>query len=603
MTKGSLYRKLFAYFFIVITFSLITVGIFTYSTSSKELDVLVEKQMRQIVDNSVHHTDLYLKSYERSIVSLLTNRSVKRFLDLPTERNEYEYYKSRRDIFDIAVNPVFIRNPEITSIYILSFNENGVYYYNDVAGFSYDRTEIREQLNFFKANTSESGSLKIMNYSALSGQKDDMLTLVRQVRGLSSPRTQGILAIEFYSSDLSALWQGVELGENGYFFIVDAEGNIIYHPHDEQLDSHIPEALKQKIVHSEGKIFSHDDGQTNRMYMSRSSGYSGWHLVASMPVDELMKPIANIRFTLIAVGLITLVIALAIAYRFGKSITNPIRVLISGMRETEKGNWQMIPLPDRRDEIVELMMRYNLMVNRLSDLVDKVYQAELNNQVIQLERQKAEFQSLQLQINPHFLYNTLETIVCYAVVRDSEEISEIVRSLAYMLRYSAQTNIEEITVANELKHVMHFMIILRHRIGVDFELDVEIQPKYLLHKMVRLTLQPLVENIFQHAFPEGLEDYHYIKLNAGEQDGYFWLSVEDNGIGMKAEKLEELRSKLKTNRLAEGVDGHDGKRESIGILNVHRRIQMVFGEECGLRIESEYEKGTTITMIMLSQST
>lgn len=234
-----------------------------------------------------------------------------------------------------------------------------------------------------------------------------------------------------------------------------------------------------------------------------------------MPLHELRKPLSNIRSTTLVVGLFTLILALLLAYRFGKSIAKPIQVLKSGMRETEKGNWATIPLPPHRDEIVELMVRYNLMVKRLSDAVDRVVQVELSNSEIRMERQKAEFQSLQLQINPHFMYNTLETIVCYATIQDSEEISEIVKALAYMLRYSVKTNLEEITVANELKHVLYYLVVLKHRIGREFEIDVAIKPEYLLNVMVRLTLQPLIENVFQHSFPDGWKIFTLSGSTAG----------------------------------------------------------------------------------------
>jgi len=257
-----------------------------------------------------------------------------------------------------------------------------------------------------------------------------------------------------------------------------------------------------------------------------------------------------------------------------------------------------IPLPRHRDEIVELTQRYNTMVKRLSDMVDHVVQVELNNQEIRMERQKAEYQSLQLQINPHFMYNTLETIVCYAAVQDSDEITEIVKALAYMLRYSVQTNVEEITVVSELKHVMHYMIVMRHRIGREFELDVAVKPEYLLHAMVRLSLQPLVENAFQHAFPDGVEDYHFIRIDCGEADGRFWITVEDNGCGISERRLQELREKLNANRLADGGQDGDGNKSGIGIMNVHRRIQMVFGDEYGLRIESDEQRGTKMTLVM-----
>ncbi|MEK3725348.1 cache domain-containing sensor histidine kinase [Paenibacillus sp. FSL H8-0034] len=597
MKNLNLYQKLFLSYLIVILISLTSVGVFTYRTSSNELDQLVENQLSQVVGNAVHHTDLYIRTYERSMVSLLNSNDVKRFIDLPTGEKGFPYYEIRKLIKELLIEPVFIRNPEIANIFMISFHDNAMYFYNDSSGESFDNEQVKQQLEFFKQNTEE-GSLSVLNHSILSDQKNMMLTLVRRIRGLTATEPKGILAIELRAAELSELWKGIDLGSHGYFFIADDKGQYVYHPDKNRIGTELPVEIRDEVFHAGDKAFTAVIDNQAQMFMSRRSNYGNWRLVVSMSVEELRKPTDTIRTTTIVVGCFTLGIALWLAFRFGKSITGPIHTLKAAMRQTEKGNWVTIPLPEHRDEIVELMSRYNLMVNRLSELVDKVYQAELSDRESRMERQKAELQSLQLQINPHFLYNTLETIVCYAVIRDSKEISEIVKALAYMLRYSVQTNLEEITVANELKHVLYFLMVLRHRIGREFEVDVAIHPDYLLRSMVRLTLQPLVENAFQHAFPDGVEDYHYIRIDAGEDEDIFWLSVEDNGAGIKEERLAEVREKLGANRLADNEEGSSQGIGGIGIVNVHRRIQMVFGEQYGLKIESEVDQGTKLLMIM-----
>ncbi|WP_235960164.1 cache domain-containing sensor histidine kinase [Paenibacillus silvestris] len=559
---------------------------------------MVENQMNQIAGNAVHHTDLYLQDYERSIVSLLTNRQIMEFIDLPTTREEYDYYLYRKTIREFSVDPLFIRNPKLASVYLISDKKNAVYYYNSVNEQSFNAEDIQRQRDYFLANTTPDGQLSILNHTIIEGQENQMLTIVRRIRGYTSPELSGLLAIEMRSADLSALWKGIDLGKYGYLFIIDDKGRYIYHPDRLKVGTTVPKAFSEKLNQAGSHSFTDAYEGDERMYVSRKSESSDWQLVVSMPVRELRKPLSNIRSTTLVVGLFTLILAMLLAYRFGKSIAKPVQTLKSGMRETEKGNWATIPLPPHRDEIVELMVRYNLMVKRLSEAVDRVVQVELSNSEIRMERQKAEFQSLQLQINPHFMYNTLETIVCYATIQDSEEISEIVKALAYMLRYSVQTNLEEITVANELKHVMYYLVVLRHRIGREFEIDVAIKPEYLLHVMVRLTLQPLVENVFQHAFPDGLEDYHVVRIDGGVSDGIFWISVEDNGSGMSEAKLGQLQEKLNTNRLADGEVDEAGKKGGIGVLNVHRRIQMVYGEQYGLRIESKLEQGTKMIMVM-----
>ncbi|GIP36181.1 sensor histidine kinase [Paenibacillus sp. J2TS4] len=598
MIKGSLYRKLLFYFLIVIVVTLASVGISTYSKSSKELDTQIRRHMSQIINNAINHTDLYLKSYERSIIALLTNRDVKKFVDLPSRPESYDYYNYRKLIKEVGLQPILIRYPEILSIYIISFEGNAVYDYNGIPDETFTSAEIEEHLNQLLEYTKPDGSLSIMNSSIFPAYDRQVVRLARQIKGYSSPEYKGILAIEIKSVELSTLWNGVDLGEDGYFFIVDKKGRIVYHPDSERILTEVTGPLKDNIFSSDEKMFTAEEDGRERMFMSRKSDYSGWNLVVSMPLDEIKKPVSSIRMTTIVVGLFTLGFASLLAYRFGLSITRPIQVLKRGMRQTEKGNWAMIPLPEQKDEITELMVRYNLMVNRLSELVEQVYEAELTNQETQMERQKAEFQSLQLQINPHFLYNTLETIVCYAAVQESEEISDIVKAMAYMLRYSIQTNLEEITVANELNHVLNYMIILRHRIEREFEIDVPVPPRLLLKKMVRLTLQPLVENVFQHAFPDGVEEYHWIRIDAEETEDHFRVIVEDNGAGIASEDLLELQRRLRTNRLADDEDDPRKVKGGIGVLNVHRRIQMVFGEQYGLHIESEEGRGTKMIMIM-----
>ncbi|MDR6880919.1 two-component system sensor histidine kinase YesM [Bacillus sp. 3255] len=591
-------KKIFVYFLIVIIVSLSCVGFFSYIITSGELEDMVENQMNQIVGNAVHHTDLYLNDYERSIVSLLTNRQIMEFIDLPATREEYDYYTYRKTIREFSVDPLFIRNPKLAAVYLISDKKNAVYYYNNVTEMSFGAEDVQRQREYFLANTTADGKLSILNHTIIEGQDNQMLTLVRRIRGYTSPELSGLLAIEMRSADLSALWKGIDLGKYGYLFIIDDKGRFIYHPDGRKVGSDVPQAFFQKLNQAGSSSFTDNSEGDERRYVARQSDYSDWQLVVSMPVRELRKPLSNIRSTTLVVGLFTLVLAILLAYRFGKSIAKPIQTLKTGMRETEKGNWATIPLPPHRDEIVELMVRYNQMVKRLSDAVDRVVQVELSNTEIKMERQKAEFQSLQLQINPHFMYNTLETIVCYATIQDSEEISEIVKALAYMLRYSVQTNLEEITVANELKHVLYYLVVLKHRIGRDFEIDVAIRPEYLLHVMVRLTLQPLVENVFQHAFPDGLEDYHFVRIDGGVSEGIFWISVEDNGAGMSEVQLAQLQEKLNANRLADGEADEAGKKGGIGVLNVHRRIQMVYGEQYGLRIESKFERGTKMTMVM-----
>ncbi|MFD2612290.1 cache domain-containing sensor histidine kinase [Paenibacillus gansuensis] len=595
--KSSLARQIFIYFLIVIVISLASVSLFSYLQSSRALDRQMEKYIAQMINNASYQTDLYLETYKDVSNSILSNFDVKHFLDMaPDDSYAHFYYSSQ--IKSYVLEPVSIQYPQINRIYLIGNNGRAV-----MNGTPFDTSH---QLKWLWENTPETGEIAIFTEKMYPGQSN-VITLARRIRGYSSYEPSGVLAIELKVQELTRIWRYMDLGEEGYFFIMDAEGRFVYHPEEKRIGEIADESFRNHMDSGEGSFIHKAEGR-NRLYVTRASDESGWKLTLSMPVEELRAPIDTIRTTTIIVGLVTLAFALWLAYRFGESIVTPIRKLKEGMRETEKGNWRRIEGTERTDEIGGLMRSYNLMVTRLSQMIERVYEAELVNQKAalalqetELEKQKAEYQSLQLQINPHFLYNTLATVDGYAIVQKSVEISEIVEAMAFMLRYSLQTNLEEITIANELNHIRNYLMILKHRIGRDFEIDVAVAPDLLLEKCVRLTLQPLVENAFQHAFPDGIDENSVIRIDAKAEGGYFYLIVEDNGAGLTADQLHDLRQRLSQNRLAESSGDTLYHSGGIGLMNVNRRIQLVFGEQYGLLVDSEEGRGTRFTMKMPEQ--
>ncbi|TBL78245.1 sensor histidine kinase [Paenibacillus thalictri] len=605
MKARTLSGQIYVYFIIVIVLSLTSVGVVSYFQSSKALDVQVEKYMSQTINNALYQTDIYLQTYELVSNSIISSSDVRNFLEIDKD-DSYAYFDYSNQINRYVMPPLFTLYRQLNLVYLIGDQGRSIFYDNQNQR-ALDERAISERYKMLVEKTPDNGALTILNESVRPEDKNLVITMARKIRGAASYDYKGVLAIEFRVQELSNIWDGFDIGKDGYFFIVDENGRYVYHPDKNLLGTELAGELGKNVLTYDKGMFTEKAGGKERLYVSRESAYSKWHLVVSMPVDELRKPIATIRTTTLVVGFITLIVALWLAYRFGKSIVAPIRELKEGMRETEKGNWQYIGEFRRNDEIGGLIHSYNLMVTRLQEMIKKVYETELINQknelelqLIELERHKAEFQSLQLQINPHFMYNTLETINCYAIVKDSGEISEIVEALAFMLRYSVQTNLEEITVANELNHVRNYLNILKHRIGREFEVDVVIPPSLLLEKMVRLTLQPVVENIFQHAFFNGIEPHHYIRIDAKKENELFIVTVEDNGSGIPPEKLLKLQQQLSENKLADEPAQSGYRRGGIGMMNVHRRIQIVFGEKYGLSIQSELGSGTRVTLTMPS---
>ncbi|MNI16172.1 Sensor histidine kinase YehU [compost metagenome] len=601
--KKSVSKQLFFAFLVVIVLSLSSVGMFSYWQSAKALERQSEQNIAQIISSASYQTDLYLRTYERASDSILSNNMVKKFLDIDPN-DSYEYFHYTFEITKNVFRPTFILYPQINQMYVIGSSGKAIIDDN-LNQLSTNKFDSKRQYQYLLEHTPDNGSIAILQTNINGDTNSDTITMARRVRGVASYEPNGVLAIEFKAKDLSNIWEPLGVSKNGFFLILDEAGRYVYRPTDSQLAVSISNRLKNELQNDSNSYVIQKINEKSYFLVSRKSNYTGWSLVMGLPLDELREPAAQIRTMTLIMGFIFLLASLVLAMRFGKSITDPIRTLREAMRVTEKGNWMQLPPTKREDEIGGLMHSYNLMVTRLQEMIERVYEAELSSQKTaielhetQLERHRAEFQALQLQINPHFLYNTLETIKCYAVVEDSDEIAEMVEAMAFMMRYSIQTNLEEITIANELRHVLSFLTILKHRNQKEFEITVSIPPAYLLQKTVRLTLQPLVENAFQHAFPDGIEEHHRISIDAKLEKDRFLVIVEDNGQGITTERLETLRERLRENRLAESETDSIYHLGGIGLMNVHRRIQMVYGEAYGLTIESELGQGTRITMSM-----
>jgi len=584
----SLSRRLILYFTTVIVVTLSLVGMISYVAASKVLDEQQESRLRQIVGGTLHQSELYLQSYERASNVLLMNDSVKRFLDIE-ENDSYSYITYLDRIKRGAFATAFEHFPHLDSIYLLGEHGRYILENNYVAPY-YEIDQPRELYDSYMAIIGGDKRMRILNTALRPDSERRVITLVRPLRGYSSFDYNGVLAMEINVAELSTLWEKIDLGNGGYFFIVDSDNRYIFHPDNAEFGQPISARISDSLQGGADTFIVTDESGARHMFVWADSPYSRWKLVVSVPMEELRLPATVVRNVVMAVGVFALVLGLWMAYRFAQSINKPIQILKEGMRQTERGNWRMIQGLTRKDEIGSLTLSYNKMVKRLSEMIDKVYKSEL-------ERQRAEYQALQLQINPHFLYNTLETINCYAVIEDSREIREIVDAMAFMLRYALHTNLHEITIANELNHIRNYLIILNHRLEREFEIDVDIPPELLLEKMVRFTLQPLVENAFEHGFRKRIAEQHRIRIHAWTAEDDLLMTIEDNGAGISADRLAEIRSSLLSNRLS-GKMPQGRLGDSIGLLNVHRRIQMAFGEQYGLSIDGEPGKGTRVTIRM-----
>ncbi len=407
---------------------------------------------------------------------------------------------------------------------------------------------------------------------------DDVVSIVKAVVDPRSSTVRGVVLIDLRLRVMKAIFDDLTVGLGGFLFIEAPGGAIVYTPvnpivyrvRDEWLRN--PQAISVRRIRGE-----------DYQVVSQLSDYTQWKTVGVFPLNEIMRQVGTIRtYSLIIAG-ITVLVALVVALFFTGGIARPVIKLRSLMKEAEEGNLGVRFEGRQEDEIGFLGKSFNTMIEELQKLIDMVYHE-------QQSKREAELKILQEQIKPHFLYNTLDTIQWMAQEHGAKDIVQVVGALTSLFRIGLSRGKEMIRLGEELEHVRSYLIIQKARYEEKFDFTVHTQEGVLSCMVLKLTLQPLVENAIYHGVKER-RGHGAIGVEALLRDGMLVLRVTDNGVGMSPEKLAEVRALLSASRpRGEGPSGY-------GVHNVHERIQLSFGSRYGLRFESILDRGTTVEVL------
>jgi len=314
---------------------------------------------------------------------------------------------------------------------------------------------------------------------------------------------------------------------------------------------------------------------------------TGWKIVAYTALDELYRDAYTLRNKIVMLCVAVVIVLTVLTLFIAVDIVKPINELVNGMKKVQAGGSNVQLQVDREDELGFLHKAFNEMSGEIHHLVNWVYRE-------QLTRKEAELKALQSQINPHFLFNTLEAINWMAQLNNVPEISSTVSDLSDLMEASIGRDDRLITIEEEFTYADKYISLQKRRFGDKLELVKNIDPNVNSIKIPRLLIQPLIENAVYHGI-ERSRRKGVIALSAIKMEGYVSVTVTDNGAGMEPEELEELNA-----RLAMDNDTYfkniGERRRSVGIENVNRRIKLFYGETYGLRIESEVGAYTRVTV-------
>ncbi len=392
--------------------------------------------------------------------------------------------------------------------------------------------------------------------------------------------TQGVLLVDLGYSGLEHLFDGVTTGKDGYVYLISSNGEILYHPKMQLIDSgRLKESNLAAATYKDGNHREEFEGE-QRIITVKSIGYTGWKVVGVTPKNVVS--LNSIKTRLFIVFLITLILSvLAVINSYISSrITNPIKELEKSVGMLEEGNLDTPVLIGGSYEIQHLGNSIKNMAKQIRVLMDDIVSEHE-------AKRKQEFDALQSQINPHFLYNTLDIIVWMIENEQKNEAVKAVTALARFFRISLSKGKSIILVQDELEHVRNYLMIQHMRFKNKFSYEIHVEEKCMELTSLKLILQPLVENAIYHGM-EFMDGEGEIIINVYRLEDDLYFTVSDNGLGMTNEQVESLFT---------GQAGSTSKKGSgIGVKNVNERIKLYFGEAYGLTISSEPDEGTTITI-------
>ncbi|OCT10498.1 histidine kinase [Paenibacillus pectinilyticus] len=388
-----------------------------------------------------------------------------------------------------------------------------------------------------------------------------------------------VILVDINFKTLDDLFRTVSLGKKGYVYIIDdSAGSIVYHPQQQLIYIGLKyENVEQALKFSYGKYMDVSEGES-RLNVVRTVNNIGWKIIGVSYLDEVVTTRKEISTFMIWLLVIVLFFILLISSFMSARISQPIKRLKKSMEMVEKGHFDTYIHVRGADEVEQLSRRFNLMVSRVRELMD---QSLLEQEI----KRKNELEVLQSQINPHFLYNTLNSVVRMVGNGKKDEVVTTITSLSKFFRISLSKGKNIITIGEEIEHIRNYLIIQKMRYKDKFEYEIQVADDVLSYKTLKLILQPFVENALYHGI-EYMVDEGLIELSVTMDKGKILFQIRDNGVGMSEETLKSILSGQVKSEKGSGV----------GLRNVHERIQLYFGMDYGVHIDSELEEGTVVTI-------
>ncbi|MBP1963251.1 sensor histidine kinase [Paenibacillus aceris] len=578
----SLATKLLVYSALLVVVPMCVIGIISYQRAANVLERESRQFSWQIIEQVNTHVEYYVNDFEISILKILNSTNMNNYIKM---KSQEEIDQSHiRDIVEQELRNAAYSRSDISNITIVLDGIETI----DTIDNNFKHPENAVVNEYWYSTIPYTSEPKIFTRTLQWGdRKEQVISIARRLVSPMTLKPIGMIVMDVNFKRFQEIAEKVNIGHFGSLYIIDSEGHYVYHPDLFELGNSAHFEKLNDILNGENNSFVTSRGPKELLTYSHSS-FLGWTLVTSIPYSELIQGTEYIRRTIASIVMITLAIAYLLGFGFVGSIVRPVRRLYQYMRRVESGDFTGHIVVESKDEIGMLVHGFNTMVSRLQGLMDEIYFSKLRETELALRHREIELKALQSQMNPHFLYNTLETIRGMALEHSQDDISSITSSMARLLRYNLKNKGQKVALEEEMRYAEIYLRIQKYRFEHRLVYEMNI-PEWAKQQLVpKFSIQPVVENSIIHGIEPVLSTIKItISAIRNMEDNSFIVRIQDTGVGISEQTLQNIRRSLEQRDAME-----DGT--NIGIINVHRRIRLLFGECYGISIESKVEHGVVV---------
>ncbi|WP_158299313.1 cache domain-containing sensor histidine kinase [Paenibacillus antri] len=565
--------KFLVLFVLLITVPFVISGIFTYRKYAADVDRNTRESTLTIMEQMNLNLDRYVKDIDRLTQAPLYDQEMLNILTRYSGTYEPDLYLPLEVTGDINLflSSFTSERTEIKGILIFT-NNGGIFSSSANTVFRNWEPGGNEWMADVRAR--EGGLVIVPPHKA--NYYDFPLEVISIAREIVHPRTRtslGIMKVDLSAEGFERVLSVVDFTPNSRFFIFNQDQLMVYPFH---------------LIGDEKWSFKSVTRDTpDHIVSTVSSQYSKLSLVGHIPLEDLRQDAQELTTFTVIISVISLFVAYGIAVFISNRLVTPIRHLKGRMSLVQNGSFQAKASIIPNDEIGQLAIAFNTMVDELNRLVREVYETRIRER-------EAELSALQSQINPHFLYNTLESINMLAMHNNQLQISDIVTSLGKLLRYTVEKSERPVTLKDELLFVDHYLQIQSFRLKNRLHTVIDVDPSCEDCLVPKLILHPLIENVIEHALHQKTVT---LRVTAHFEEDDLFIQVIDDGVGMTANQVEEINRRINS-RLPSQLeqDQFDKVRKGFGLKNVHQRLRILYGDRYGLFIESLVAEGSSFVI-------